>query len=754
MHSTAKQRLHFKRYILVVLFLCYIFSSHAQTFDWVSHQFTSEYEAGWFTSYSSFKIESDSSLNIYYVYNYNVRDSGQGAPTLISSTARSGNVIKKFDSKGRLVYSVDAGNVRCIIPKNDGNLLVAGIITNDNPSQNLLWRRVFIGEIDSKGKLLWKKIITDLDWAEPCDLKMGVSGKISIIIKTTLLDRASEKETFQFYLMELSASKIISKPKLFTDAKISGVSIDNVIYNHDELIVQGKAWDAIFNGQSKQNGTFVAKYSSSGNEEWVKFCRIDSNPDRIVATPTKVCVDQLGGIYLSGTYSGQAIFDEIILRGVGYECGYLVKFDSNGNAQWAQSFGNGASPKSPGCRVSAIAINEYNDVIIAGGFTEKIILGGKTYVSTLKENVDEEDGELKKSKHSQDIFVTSFNSDGKFLWKQRSTGNSYEDAIDILSLGDGRYCLLGIISEGEAELGKQLVQSNYNTVFYAHLVVNNAVTSSYKQKAILKPAAADKSDIYNPKTFAVVIGISDYDDEDIEDLSFAAADAELYKAFLMSPDAGEIPEDNVTLLINENATRANIIQAMSTVFSLASKDDMIILYIAAHGQTAGENEELFILPVDAKSQFIQGTAISQLEIQKYLGYSKAGKKLIIADACHSGRLGMDVTTRGSMKELSEKRLMEFGMTKDGTAIISASSSEGVSYEKSTNQHGEFTYFLVEGLRGEADENKDGIVSLREVFNYVSRNVINSTNGKQHPELKGVFSDSLPLGINLNFDSKK
>jgi len=98
-----------------------------------------------------------------------------------------------------------------------------------------------------------------------------------------------------------------------------------------------------------------------------------------------------------------------------------------------------------------------------------------------------------------------------------------------------------------------------------------------------------------------------------------------------------------------------------------------------------------------------------------------------------------------------KLLFQMVMANDGMAMLTASSSSELSYESDRwgNGHGVFSHYLLEGLKGNADRNSNGIVEIRELYEYVYRNVSGDTSGKQHPELKGNFDNELPLSV-VNF----
>jgi uncharacterized caspase-like protein len=91
-------------------------------------------------------------------------------------------------------------------------------------------------------------------------------------------------------------------------------------------------------------------------------------------------------------------------------------------------------------------------------------------------------------------------------------------------------------------------------------------------------------------------------------------------------------------------------------------------------------------------------------------------------------------------------LSQLTEARDGVAILSASSAAELSEEGEHygGGHGAFTYFLLEALRGKADMDGNGIVTLREAYDHTYRNVSETTEGRQHPELKGIFDNELPL----------
>jgi uncharacterized caspase-like protein len=82
----------------------------------------------------------------------------------------------------------------------------------------------------------------------------------------------------------------------------------------------------------------------------------------------------------------------------------------------------------------------------------------------------------------------------------------------------------------------------------------------------------------------------------------------------------------------------------------------------------------------------------------------------------------------------------------GKVIISASSANEVSVENGELRHGVFTYYMLQGLRGKADTDQDGLITADEVYRYVSEKVTRATGQEQNPVKKGAVEGQLVLGV--------
>jgi len=277
-----------------------------------------------------------------------------------------------------------------------------------------------------------------------------------------------------------------------------------------------------------------------------------------------------------------------------------------------------------------------------------------------------------------------------------------------------------------------------------------------KQSSIAKRAS--ETDVYGmskggfakPRIFALVVGISKYSSSKINALRYAETDANMVAHFLQSPHGAGVAKENILTLINEKATRNDILGALQNFLAKSGKNDLIILYLAGHGLSSPESNATYFLSHDTDLKNLSSTAVDQEEITSILTEKvKAGKIVVFLDACHGGGLGLTgVRMRGASTVLSSRMLTELVSKKNGTAFFSASRAMEQSQEGQQwgGGHGVFTHYLVDGLQKNGDLNGDGRVTIDELGEFVTKKVKDDTRGSQHPELKGYFDNDLVLSV--------
>lgn len=261
------------------------------------------------------------------------------------------------------------------------------------------------------------------------------------------------------------------------------------------------------------------------------------------------------------------------------------------------------------------------------------------------------------------------------------------------------------------------------------------------------------------KRYAVVVGISDYKDTKIADLKYADADAQSFYNFITSPIGGSFQKENVLLLKNEQATLKNVKIAITNFLGKAGDDDFVVVFMVCHGVTDRPDNH-YLLMQDSELENLSATAYHienvRADMQRYI---PAKRLIFFADACHADGISVGgVGTRGISNSINVA-ISSLKTEREGWGVVSSSRAGEVSMESSQwgGGHGAFTYYLLEGLKRNADVagNNNGIVTLPEACDYLDEKVKRATQNAQHPDTSGNFNNNLPLGFPcLDFAGEK
>lgn len=237
------------------------------------------------------------------------------------------------------------------------------------------------------------------------------------------------------------------------------------------------------------------------------------------------------------------------------------------------------------------------------------------------------------------------------------------------------------------------------------------------------------------KTYAVVVAISDYKNgtKRSGDLRYTVTDAKKFYDYLRSPKGGSVPSNRIRYLINDKATLSQIISSIDYIFSFAKKEDKVIFYFSGHGSKG------YFLPYDFSNTI--ETILTHDKVKELFRKCQANTKLCIADACFSGTITINNKPK-KIRSLTDK-------TEKGNIILIMSARPNeYSYESPQIMQGYFSYYLIKGLNGDADSNKDKKVDIKELFLFLNRNVSKDvfqyTKKTQHPIVYGSFDQNLTV----------
>src|SRR5580704_5485176 len=159
------------------------------------------------------------------------------------------------------------------------------------------------------------------------------------------------------------------------------------------------------------------------------------------------------------------------------------------------------------------------------------------------------------------------------------------------------------------------------------------------------------------------------------------------------------------------------------------------------------SKNAFILTYDTDPQDLKSTALPMTELQSLFEeqLNKVGRVLLFVDVCKAGTIGTihNTSVSANVQQLGDVEGDLFGLLASRPKEVSL---EGPQFG---GGHGVFSYYVIKGLEGAADENHDGVVDADELIKYVSDQVPMATANKQHPREFGTYDNMMRLS-----DTKK
>ncbi|MFH2142611.1 MAG: caspase family protein [Bacteroidota bacterium] len=272
---------------------------------------------------------------------------------------------------------------------------------------------------------------------------------------------------------------------------------------------------------------------------------------------------------------------------------------------------------------------------------------------------------------------------------------------------------------------------------------------------IYAPLEKEKPDLY-----IIAIGASEYDDKQWN-FTYAAKDAFDF-SLLFENQKSNYNEIYVTKILNSEVTLDNILKSKEILMK-SKVDDKVLLFYAGHG-LIGENFDYYLATYNIDFDNPSKNGLKYEELQVLLDSIPAREKILFIDACHSGELDdedgeklvvqntddKNVVFRGAKpRDYNSKSIISysnsFELMKElfsdlrkgtGAVVISSAGGGEFAFEGKQWNNGVFTYSLREGIiSGFADKNKDEIITVSELKNYMTKRVLILTNGLQKPTMR-------------------
>lgn len=247
----------------------------------------------------------------------------------------------------------------------------------------------------------------------------------------------------------------------------------------------------------------------------------------------------------------------------------------------------------------------------------------------------------------------------------------------------------------------------------------------------------------NPNAVAVVVGIRDYLSTDIPSVEYARRDAQLMRRYLVEVlgyDKRNILPSDPDQVITAGKLKTLVREELRNFVRNDGTTDVFV-YFSGHGVPAAETGDAYLVPADADPNFVTTDNAYKLDtFYKDLIALNSRTLTLVIDACFSGQSGDGsrlIREASNLELVAEDPLFA---AKD-TYAFRASGSRQVANWYSEKRHGLFTYFFLLGLKGRADQNEDGVVTVGEMERYltdeddgVPRYALRLHNRPQMPEV--------------------
>jgi hypothetical protein len=235
----------------------------------------------------------------------------------------------------------------------------------------------------------------------------------------------------------------------------------------------------------------------------------------------------------------------------------------------------------------------------------------------------------------------------------------------------------------------------------------------------------------------IIIGIEKYQNLNNIDAPYANRDAKAFKAY--ANIALGIPNNNLKVLIDEDATRGELLKSLKIWLPQITrgKEKDIYIFFAGHGLASDNGEDLHILPHNGDPILLEDTALSRVEMFDLINKVSPKSVTMFFDTCYSGQ------TRSEQMLVAGLRPVRIVANEQDTpnnfTIFTASNYDQTSGSINEAEHGIFSYYLMKGLEGKADENSDKKITNGELISYLKNNVTQEAfyqNRSQEPMLSG------------------
>jgi tetratricopeptide (TPR) repeat protein len=297
----------------------------------------------------------------------------------------------------------------------------------------------------------------------------------------------------------------------------------------------------------------------------------------------------------------------------------------------------------------------------------------------------------------------------------------------------------------------------YRIILIGQLLIQLLLVLALKSQNIRGAIPVKNDELNIGSTYAIIIGLSKY--KNVINLQYADRDALAFRNYLVKNLKNPQDSVNIELFLNEEAGKFRIGDAISNILQNTKSGDRVYFYFAGHGDiedlSQTENGLLLLYDSPNGNYFAMLHDVIQVsELSNYFGkLSQKGVDVIyVIDACHSGKL-----KGGTSGSIHTSSAISRSFSENSTVILSCQSNQlSLESQEWGGGRGLFSFNLENGLRGAADFDKNGIITLFELERFVRDQTFIISEGNQIPvidgDVKKVLAILNPADSNSNLDS--
>lgn len=417
--------------------------------------------------------------------------------------------------------------------------------------------------------------------------------------------------------------------------------------------------------------------------------------------------DRLEITHLSEPGEAQGrVLNSLIARRTVTTVGFVARFDADQSKLSIQT-GQGASsgsitlPVDSKCKVTL------------NGFAEQD--GQPVTVASLKPN------DRVSLVHDSDIVEITATRSLQFEGTVQKVGDDGDRLV--MTLANGQRKELTVDSQTEVTLGLERVK-----LLDLRQFDNVRTTYSETTAGELKAVTVDAKRPAQTDRWTVVLGTQGYTDTTLSPIKTALNDARLVQAMLLSRYA--VSDQRGALLAD--ATKKDWERQLVDSLTSARPQTQVLIYVTGHA-FLGEDDKVYLAPKDFDFANMAATGMPLDWLAERLNECSSKDKLLILDVTPA------VTGKDAQRQVAGRALLDKLKTPfQSTHVLIACDAGQQSRVWTEKQHGLFAWWLAEALKGDADANRDLILTPGELFGFLQ---------EQSPTAKDrVFADQTPVMV--------